>query len=303
MFDLPLAAFLALLPIVCWADVQVSAPNCSDSSYAWSSNTLGQYPCLVAAYLLAPCNNGVFFISPLLAQHSYSGPSGSDDGDTCKCNTVAYNLISACDACQGDPWISYANWSANCTVNATAGTFPEPIPLGTRVPHWAYIDSSTSGSWNATTAQLAGDSPEVTGSASVVPSSTSSSQSIITSNTSSPSSSKSSSNTGAIAGGVVGGIIGVALIAGFVTWFTIRRSRARSVHPAELSGDQGSDMAVVPYPSDIGRLKLYDPSDPSTFPTNAPSPTILASDSSRRRFGSSPDLQPNQIAYSGLPEV
>ena len=101
------------------------------------------------------------------------------------------------------------------------------------------------------------DSPEVTGSASVVPSSTSSSQSIIPSNTSSPSSSKSSSNTGAIAGGVVGGIIGVALIAGFATWFTIRRSRARSVPSAEHSGDQGSEMAVVPYPSDIGRLKLY----------------------------------------------
>jgi hypothetical protein len=104
------------------------------------------------------------------------------------------------------------------------------------------------------------DSPEVTGSASVIPSSASSSQSAqstITSNTSSPLPSKGSSNAGAIAGGVVGGIIGVALIVGLVAWFTIRRSRSRSVRPLEHSGDQGSDMAVVPYPSDIGALKLY----------------------------------------------
>ena len=187
------------------------------------------------------------------------------------------------------------------------------------------------------------DSPEVTGSASVgpssasssqstsvAPSSTSSSQFAAAPKTSSPSSPKGhgSSNTGAIAGGVVGGIIGVALIVGFVTWFIIRRSRARSTPSTEHSGDQGSDMAVVPYPSDIGRLRLYvspffshsatvkayrsvidvhctfqDPSDPSTYPTSVPSPTILASDSSRRHFGSSSDLQTNQRAYNGLPEV
>ena len=103
------------------------------------------------------------------------------------------------------------------------------------------------------------DSPEVTGSASVGPSSTNSSQITITLKTSSSSSSKGhgSLNTGVISGGVVGGIIGVALIAGFVARFTIRRSRARSVPSTEHSGEQGSDMVVVPYPSDIGRLRLY----------------------------------------------
>jgi hypothetical protein len=114
-------------------------------------------------------------------------------------------------------------------------------------------------------------------------------------------SSKSSSNTGAIAGGVVGGIIGVALISGFVAWFTIRRRRARSPPSVEYISGQESDMGVVPYPPNIGR-KLYDPSDPSTYPTNVPSPTINASESSRQ-FGSSSDLHPNRKAYSGLPEI
>ncbi len=104
---------------------------------------------------------------------------------------------------------------------------------------------------------LVTDSPEVTGSASNVPSSTSN-QSIISSKTSSPvpSSSKSNSNAGAIAGGIVGGVVGVALIAGLVTWFTIRRWR-RYAPSAEYFSGQGSDMGVVGYPMDIGTPKLY----------------------------------------------
>lgn len=103
------------------------------------------------------------------------------------------------------------------------------------------------------------DSPEVTGSASNVPSSTNN-QSTITPGTSSPasssSSSKSNSNAGAIAGGVVGGVVGVALIAGLVAWFRIRRRR-RHAPSADYISSQGSDMGVVPYPMDVGRPKLY----------------------------------------------
>ena len=145
-------------------------------------------------------------------QNSYAGPSGTDDADACKCNTVAYNLVSACDACQGEPWTTCVDssdslgpkfrntlpctqlfclvgqlhlqcdcWNVNCTSSPPATelnqspSLYEPIPLGTRVPNWAYINSATvsfpcnllfslnlfpfppqSGSWNATTAQLAG---------------------------------------------------------------------------------------------------------------------------------------------------
>src|SRR6266702_215672 len=53
--------------------------------------------------ILSAC--AVFAIPALLPQHSYTGPSGVDNGDICKCNTVVYNLISACDACQGESWI------------------------------------------------------------------------------------------------------------------------------------------------------------------------------------------------------
>ena len=46
-----------------------------------------------------------FSIPALPPQNHYTGPSGSDDDDLCKCNTVVYNLMSACDACQGSSWI------------------------------------------------------------------------------------------------------------------------------------------------------------------------------------------------------
>jgi hypothetical protein len=102
------------------------------------------------------------------------------------------------------------------------------------------------------------DSPEVTGSASNVPSSTSN-RSTITPGTSSPalSSSKSNSNAGAIAGGVAGGVAGVALIAGLVAWFTIRRRRRHAPSADYISGRGSSDMGVVPYPMDTWRPRLY----------------------------------------------
>lgn len=108
------------------------------------------------------------------------------------------------------------------------------------------------------------DSPEVTGSASTVPTSTKNSQSTITPQTtssasdSSNSSSKKSSNTGAIAGGVVGGVIGAVIIAGVVAWFTIRRRRARSAPSAAyLGGQDDMGQATVPYPLTVDTPRLY----------------------------------------------
>jgi len=303
MFDVLFAA-LALL-IIDSAHALVSAPNCSDTDYAWTYNSQEQSPCLVVAYLAAMCNSGSFSMSPLLPQHAYNGPSGPDDGDTCKCNTVAYNLISACDACQAEQWISYVLWSYNCSSVAPPGTFPEPIPSAIRVPYWAYLDPTVNASnyWNASLAQIVGDSPEVTGSVPIPSPTSTGNQHTITPGASSPASSstttKSGSNAGAIAGGVVGGVIGVALIAGLIAWFTIHRRR-RQAPSAGYVNRQESDMSVVPFTMGTERPKLYNPSDPSTFPTAS---TIPPSDESRQHLSSSSDLQPNRNEYHGLPEI
>ncbi|KAI0306316.1 hypothetical protein B0F90DRAFT_732901 [Multifurca ochricompacta] len=300
-------AFSSLL-LIGSARAQVNAPNCTDSSFSWSYNSLQQNPCWVASYLAATCNDGVFAIPALLPQHSYTGPNGPDNSDLCKCNTVVYNLISACDACQGESWIPYSTWSYNCTASSPPGSFANSIPAGTIVPHWAYLDTSSTGdTWNITTAQLAG------GTAPLISTSTRATQSTLSPGATSPvpstqsnSSSKSSSNAGAIAGGVVGGVVGAALIAGIVVWFVIRRRRARSAPSTTYMSGQGGDMSQVtsPYPLFIESPKLYDPSDPSTYPTHgAPSPTIRTTNQSNQYHGSTSELQPNRQAYSGLPEV
>ena len=54
----------------------------------------------------------VAFAMPALPQNSYTGPSSyagpssQDNRNLCKCNTVTYNLISACAACQEGSWIT-----------------------------------------------------------------------------------------------------------------------------------------------------------------------------------------------------
>ncbi|KAI9446130.1 hypothetical protein H4582DRAFT_2052238 [Lactarius indigo] len=263
---------LSYLLIIGSARAQVGAPNCSDSSFAWSYNSLHQNPCWVAAYLSAVCNNGTFILTSLLPQHYYTGPNGVDDGDSCKCNTVVYNLISACDACQGEPWIP----------------FPEPVPNSTRVPQWAYIDSSISDNWNISTAQLAGINPEVTGTASIFPTSTSTAAK-------STSTSHHSSNAGAIAGGVVGGIICAVLIAGVIVWFTIRHRRARSSPYLDSQGSEKEQSR--PHPLADGAPKLYDPLDPSTYPSKEYLPVA------NQPLGPTGFLQPIDGRYSGLPEI
>jgi hypothetical protein len=173
-----LLAFSSYLLLIGPASAQVSAPNCTDSAFAWvGSPSLRHSFCIDSMFLcivvqFAPTKSlpghgvsgggvqqwrsvhapsahrvrsygrvAAFSIPALLPQNSYTGPTGLDDGDQCKCNTVVYNLISACDACQGEPWlpcvdqllfspgfqpinllISYSTWSYNCTTNVTAGT-------------------------------------------------------------------------------------------------------------------------------------------------------------------------------------
>ncbi|KAI0247545.1 hypothetical protein BJV78DRAFT_909637 [Lactifluus subvellereus] len=123
---------------------QLAYPDCL-SSWSWSFNSLGQNPCAVAAYLQAVCNDGVFTIPPLPPGDSYTGPTGPGDAaDLCKCNTVVYSLMSACDACQGAMWLPWETWTRNCTAVDPPTTFLRLIPTGTRVPEWAFLEVTAS---------------------------------------------------------------------------------------------------------------------------------------------------------------
>ncbi|KAH8995357.1 hypothetical protein EDB92DRAFT_197950 [Lactarius akahatsu] len=288
--------FLTYFLLIGSAYAQVSAPNCTNSTFDWSFNSLQQNPCLVSAFLAATCNNGVFSFPTLPPGRSYSGPTDIDKGDICKCNTVVYNLISACDACQGESWIPYSTWSFNCTTKATPGTFPEPVPAGTRVPKWAYINSSIGDNWNISAAQLLGDST---------------------------STSHHSSKAGAIAGGVVGGVVGAALIAGVVVWFRLSPS-ACSLCPIYGSPRRRGGTATTPptktlrqclfsllyyfcpnnyktrVTADLVMCAPQDPSDPTTFPSKEYLPVnnqVIGPTSHRQPIDS------QNGGFGGLPEI
>jgi len=289
-----------LLILIGPALAQLSYPNCS-AGWEWSYNTLNQNPCNVAAYLEGECNGGQFNIQQLPSGRMYGGPTAAQS-NLCECNTVVYSLVSACGACQGSSWILWSGWSANCTTVSSPSTYPNAIPNGTRVPHWAYLDVVTGGDWDISAAQSAGDSPEVT------PTAPSTIQASSTATASpAPQSSNSTqkkSHAGAIAGGVVAGIAGAALLTAFTLWY-LRRRRQRAPSPFA-----GKDEAFgMPEPdTSMSMGKYYDPSDPSTFPRPFVSPldsatVIQTTPNSEQGDGGDPTRPHDRSQYTGLPLV
>jgi hypothetical protein len=304
---------VAALPLFAsLASAQLIYPNCS-SGWDWSYNSLSQSPCNVAAYMEATCNGGLFDIATLPQGSLYRGPDAGLD-NLCVCNTVVYSLVSACGACQGaSSWIQYSQWHLNCSTSSSPGTYPNAIPAGTRVPHWAYLDVSVADTWNATAAQSAGDKPEgtpSTGSSTSTSSTAAPSSSTVT--TSSSSSNKSSSNAGAIAGGVVGGVLGVTLLVGLAIWYTRRRRWRAVARPSPFMTDAPhvAEAFGLPDPETSTSMpKFYDPSDPSTFPTTgtslvSPSATVIQTTpgSENAHSISTPPLSiTDRNRYTGLP--
>ncbi|KAF8337566.1 uncharacterized protein EI90DRAFT_2665094 [Cantharellus anzutake] len=152
---------------------QSTSARCNVSNFQWSFNTLSQSPCLVAAYLQNTCSSG-FNVPSLdsLGVQSYREPSVIS---RCGCSSVVYSLMAACAGCQNGSWYSLFVWQGGCGGDTDpVGT--EPIPGGTRVPGWAYLDPGD-GIFNPRVA-MGNESPESTPS---IPSSTSSSSSSTTS--------------------------------------------------------------------------------------------------------------------------
>ena len=91
----------------------------SNKAPVWSQRTWRQYATMAVSTCTFQLAHRVrsyghvaaSSIPALQPGNSYTGPSGLDDDDQCKCNTVLYNLISACDACQGESWISCVDLS------------------------------------------------------------------------------------------------------------------------------------------------------------------------------------------------
>lgn len=260
-----LAAFLLLASSgSLLAVAQLISPLCPDS-WSWSFNSLGQSPCEVASFLQGICDDGVFTIPALLPGDSYVGPTGpTDASDLCKCNTVVYSLMSACDACQDALWFSWNMWSHNCSSLDPVTTFSNLIPNGTSVPAWAFLDvTKGTGFWNPVLSYQVGDSPEVTasesGSLSPLPTPTTTQTAVpgLTSDQAHfTSKSHHSNKTAAIVGGILGGIAFVVLSMGLFLWRQrIKRRKTTRAASAIIFANR-----AVPLQEKVSRRSRDEPS-------------------------------------------
>jgi len=241
------AVLLGIAPHVNAQAIGVTNVTCIPS-FSWADNSLGQNPCLVAAYLQSQCTGTTFSMYSLQPGYYYIGPTNDTSTQTpCICSSPVYMLASACGACQNRTFIAWEVWHKNCPANLLQdeGTYGEYIPSGTLVPRWAYLKpSDTHGYFYAAAAIAVGDTPESSG---APPSSTTSSTLGTTrlTTTSSPTSTSrsggsgggSSAHVGAIVGGVVGGVVGLGLVVLLGLWLLRRHGRpSSSSSPSTPSG-------------------------------------------------------------------
>ncbi|KAJ3478587.1 hypothetical protein NLI96_g9652 [Meripilus lineatus] len=304
ILSLLLPAALSLLPA---AEAQFTNVTCL-STTSWTYNSRGQNPCLIAAYLQGAClSDPSWSVWTLSSKNvTYANPTITQANE-CTCSSVVFSLLSACAYCQGSNIPYWAEWTENClSSDISNGQYPHVLPGGTAVPAWAYLPV-TETVWQSGQAQSLASTDAAESSAAGGPtpavspgvsSSISSSSSASASQTTAPASSKSSSNVGPIVGGVVGGVLGLAIIAVIFfflyRYFKNKESQNRTVDPYS----NGGSMGVAPYPTEgknsvpppssprefnplLGNMnspppmmKVYDPEDPTTWPTfEPPTPT------------------------------
>ncbi|KAF8212033.1 hypothetical protein K438DRAFT_1224147 [Mycena galopus ATCC 62051] len=284
------AAFLTLV----LAGIAVGQPNTNATctpSYAWASNSLGQTPCLVAAYLGSVCDDGLFLVPALASPtDTYAAPTTAQVNQ-CACSSVFYSLLAACAQCQYStaPISTWASFDMNCNT-VYPQIFVDNIPSGTAVPAWAY-QNVTNGSFNSTLAQTQLSAPESTSNSQ--PTSTS-----LPPGTSSSAPHKKS-KAGPIAGGVVGGVCALCLVCIAAFWFI--RHRHKGVAPSNLvPTPMGYHSSADVTFSSLQTPKLYDPADPSTFPSPPSLPRVHSPSYSGNTIQASP---PPRTQYTGAPEV
>lgn len=288
------AAVLAAMPS---ARGQSSNVVCA-SGFEWLNNNIGQNPCLVTSYLISACGTVLSVSSNPTGAYPSPGMPGLP-ADRCTCSTVPYFTLSACAACQKNPANpNWDAWKADCNPSdITLRNLSVPIPQGTQVPAWAYLDLINGGfDINFILSFVRnGDHPDST--APSVPTSTAATSTVMpipsSEQTQVSAPKKKSSPVGAIVGGVIGGIAAIVL-GSLAVWYILRVARSKPMRdpPMRPSGHKagpsyGSERSLWPRsdgtsspPTNFGSplvtqpLRLYDPDDPSTFPPPIRGPTI-----------------------------
>ncbi|KAJ7444911.1 hypothetical protein FB451DRAFT_1293817 [Mycena latifolia] len=145
-----IAAFL-----FCFRKTLAQVSNATSScgpSYNWMFNSYQQNPCQVAARLAGVCDSGSESDVPILKPGNiYTGPT-SYEANQCRCSSIFYSLLSACSICQSRQYLSWSNYSRNCSA-IYSGVFIGEIPAGTAVETWAYQNVTEYDGFNASAAE------------------------------------------------------------------------------------------------------------------------------------------------------
>jgi len=261
---------LALGVLYFFPSVQAANAECKPA-WGWSYNSKGENPCRIAATLQSSClGRPNFELQPLNPGNRYASPlRDTPVRKRCGCNTVIFGLYMACTLCQNSTsTTTWTGWSQFCD-NVYVTQYPFDLPQDSTVPHWAYLDYTKEDNFNPTFAESVGRDPETT------PPAASSATNPPPTATVPPNegddqegnSGGSASNAGAIAGGVVGGAAGLLVIATLVFFFLRhRKQRTQQAHVIDLDLAEGAEWGAVAMQEAHKPQRLYDPSDPSTFP-------------------------------------
>ncbi|KAJ7632801.1 hypothetical protein FB45DRAFT_913538 [Roridomyces roridus] len=234
--------------------------------YAWTLNANNQTPCLVAAFLESVCE-GPVEVNTIPTGNHYLGPTLAD-ADLCRCSTVTYSLISACAVCQNRTFLSWTDWSHNCSQVEVA-QYLQQIPAQLDVPSWAYLDvTKTKNIFNPILANESLSNPPQSTSAPV-PSTTTTTllstaiSTVTLPSATSPAAAHKKSNAGAIAGGVVGGLVGLVAFA-LAVLFCLRRRK--TVTQESLYNPSSYSTSPPPIREFGGRGATTSPQSISPFP-------------------------------------
>ncbi|KAJ3903687.1 hypothetical protein F5879DRAFT_136402 [Lentinula edodes] len=216
-----------------------------ETGYQWTEDAAELSPCLIAAAIVGGCGSSDYTV-PALTSGSHYNPPGINGQpiNGCSCSWAAYNMYSACTACQGldSSLLTWVEFRASCGSSLSNTTYypSDVVTLGnTSIPFYATVDPSTwpNAIFNVNQAQNISEQghPDVYGAplTSSAPSST-------------PASSSKSNNAAAIGGGVAGGVV-VLILGALAAWWILRRRRRSGLTGLKRQSGKPQELDSTPY--------------------------------------------------------
>ncbi|KAJ3822900.1 hypothetical protein F5880DRAFT_610312 [Lentinula raphanica] len=197
-----------------------------ETGFEWTEDAAQSSPCLVAAAVVGGCGSSDYTVPSLDTGKHYNPPGVNGQPiNGCSCSWAAYNLYSACTACQGlnSSILTWAEFRADCGSSLSTTTYyPSDVVTlsNTSIPFYATVDPSTwqNAIFNVDQAKNISEQGHADVYGAPITSSTPSSDST----------SSHSTNAAAIGGGVAGGVV-VLILGAIAAWWILRRRRRSGI--------------------------------------------------------------------------